>query len=114
MNIEDWRRKIDEIDRKLVELLNERSRCAIEIGRLKQIASLPLYQPEREREVLEAAERANHGPLPDTAIRRLFERILDEARSVERMAMHEGDGSHPPQKCAQKAAAEGDDRDTFM
>ena len=98
MNIEDWRRKIDEIDRKLVELLNERSRCVLEIGRLKRIASLPLYQPEREREVLEAAERANHGPLPDTAIRRLFERILDEARSVERMAMHESDGSHPPQK----------------
>jgi chorismate mutase len=89
--IEDWRRRINEIDRKLVELLNERSRCAVEIGRLKRAASLPLYQPEREREVLAAAERANPGPLPDTAIRRLFERILDEARSVERAAMHEGE-----------------------
>src|SRR2546426_166310 len=98
MNIEDWRRKIDENDRKLVELLNERSRCAIEIGRLKQIASLPLYQPEREREGLEAAERAHHGPPPDTTIRRLFERILDEDRPGERMAMHGGDVSHPPQK----------------
>ncbi|MBI3668310.1 MAG: chorismate mutase [Acidobacteria bacterium] len=98
MNIEDWRRKIDEIDRKLVELLNERSRCALEIGRLKHAASLPLYQPEREREVLEAAERANRGPLPDTAIRRLFERILDEARSVERLAMHEAEDTdrRPP------------------
>lgn len=90
MSIEDWRQKIDEIDRRLVELFNERSRCAIEIGRLKRAASLPLYQPEREREVLAAAERVNRGPLPDTAIRRLFERILDEARSVERTAMHEG------------------------
>ena len=89
MNIEEWRRKIDEIDRKLVELLNERSRCALEIGRLKRAANLPLYQPEREREVLEGAERANHGPLPNTAIRRLFERILDEARSVERAAMRD-------------------------
>ncbi len=96
MNIEDWRRKIDEIDRKLVELLNERSRCAVEIGRLKRAAALPLYQPEREREVLEAAERANRGPLPDTAIRRLFERILDEARSVERVAMHGTDGDPEP------------------
>ena len=95
-NIEDWRREINEIDRKLVELLNERSRCAIEIGRLKHAKHLPLYQPEREREVLEGAERANHGPLPDTAIRRLFERILDEARSAERGAMHEGDGAGPP------------------
>lgn len=91
MTIDDWRRKIDEIDRKLVELLNERSRCALEIGRLKRAAALPLYQPEREREILETVEAANPGPLPDTAIRRLFERILDEARSVERTAMNEGD-----------------------
>jgi chorismate mutase len=95
MNIEDWRRRIDEIDRKLVELLNERSRCALEIGRLKHAASLPLYQPDREREVLEAAERANPGPLADTAIRRLFERILDEARSVERAAMREAADPDP-------------------
>jgi len=88
MKIEDWRGKINEIDRQLVRLLNERSRAAMEIGKLKQKANLPLYQPEREREVLENAERANSGPLPDTAIRRLFERILDEARSVERTAMH--------------------------
>ncbi len=91
MNIEEWRRRIDEIDRKLVELLNERSRCALEIGRLKHAAQIPLYQPEREHEVLEAAERANHGPLSGTAIRRLFERILDEARSIERTGMHETD-----------------------
>jgi len=92
MTIDDWRRKIDEIDRKLVDLLNERSRCALEIGRLKRAAALPLYQPEREQEILESVEAANRGPLPDTAIRRLFERILDEARSVERAAMHEADG----------------------
>ncbi len=90
MTIEDWRSKIDEIDRQLVRLLNERSRAAMEIGKLKLGANLPLYQPEREREVLESAERINPGPLPDTAIRRLFERILDEARSVERVAMHPG------------------------
>ena len=88
MKIEDWRGKINEIDRQLVRLLNERSKVAMEIGKLKRQANLPLYQPEREREVLENAERANSGPLPDTAIRRLFERILDEARSVERTAMH--------------------------
>ena len=88
MKIEDWRGKINEIDRQLVRLLNERSKAAMEIGKLKRDVNLPLYQPEREREVLENAERANSGPLPDTAIRRLFERILDEARSVERTAMH--------------------------
>ncbi len=84
--IEDWRRRIDEIDRKLLELLNERSRCAIEIGRLKRALGLPVYQPEREKEILENAGKANPGPLDDTAVRRLFERILDEARSLERLA----------------------------
>ena len=61
MNLHDWRRRIDEIDRKLVELLNERSRCALEIGKLKRAANLPLYQPEREKEVLEmlVAGRSN-------------------------------------------------------
>ena len=87
MSLGDWRRRIDEIDRKLVELLNERSRCALEIGRIKQAEHLPLYQPDREREVLENAEKANPGPLSDAAIRRLFERIIDEARSAEREAM---------------------------
>jgi len=87
MSLEDWRRKIDEIDRRLVELLNERSTCVLEIGRLKKADGTPLYQPDRERQVLEAVESANRGPLSEAAIRRLFERILDEARSVERTAM---------------------------
>jgi chorismate mutase-like protein len=89
MNIDDWRHRIDEIDRKLVELLNARSQCALEVGKLKRLARAPLYQPEREREILENVARANSGPLPDTAIRRLFERILDEARAVERTVMRE-------------------------
>jgi chorismate mutase len=93
MSLSDWRRRIDDIDRKLVELLNERSRCALEIGRLKQAENIPLYQPEREKEVLENAERTNVGPLTDAAIRRLFERIIDEARSAERAAMDHADGS---------------------
>jgi chorismate mutase len=89
MSVEDWRHKIDEIDRKLVELLNERSKCVLEIGRLKKHDGSPLYQPDRERQVLEAVEQANRGPLSEAAIRRLFERILDEARSVERTVMRD-------------------------
>jgi len=98
MTLSDWRRQIDEIDRKLVELLNQRSKCALEIGKIKQAENLPLYQPEREREVLENAERANPGPLTDAAIRRLFERIIDEARSAERQAMHLRDVVDPDEK----------------
>jgi len=93
MNLSDWRRRIDEIDKQLVELLNARSRCALEIGKLKQAANIPLYQPDRENEVLANVERTNPGPLSDAAIRRLFERIIDEARAAERDAMHPG-GKH--------------------
>ena len=97
-NLSDWRRQIDEIDRKLVELLNQRSKCALEIGKIKQAENLPLYQPEREREVLENAERSNGGPLTNEAIRRLFERIIDEARSAEREAMRLGDAVDKDEK----------------
>jgi len=90
MNISDWRQRMDEIDKKLVELLNERSQCALEIGRLKHAAGMPIYQPARENEVLSNAARNNRGPLTNAAIRRLFERIIDEARSAERVAMHGG------------------------
>jgi chorismate mutase len=97
MNLSDWRRRMDEIDKKLVELLNERSQCALEVGRIKQEAGMPIYQPVRENEVLANAARNNKGPLSDAAIRRLFERIIDEARSAERIAMH-GDGTPEEQK----------------
>jgi len=98
MNLSDWRRRIDEIDKKLVELLNARSQCALEIGKLKQAAKIPLYQPDRESEVLANAEHNNSGPLTDAAIRRLFERIIDEARAAERDAMHSSGGTEKNEK----------------
>ena len=89
MTVEGWRRKIDEIDRKLVKLLNERSRCALEIGKLKKANGSPLHQPKREREVLAGVERANRGPLDGAALRRLFKLIVKEARSLEGTIMHD-------------------------
>ncbi len=89
MTIDDWRKCIDEIDAKLVELLNQRSRCAAEIGCLKKQQQIPLYQPEREAEIFLNISRRNGGPLSDAALRRVFERIIDEGRSVERRAMSE-------------------------
>src|SRR5215469_891223 len=91
-NLAHLRRRIDELDRQLVKLLNERSQCALEIGKLKQEQNLTLYQPHREQEVLENASRNNQGPLTHAAIRRLFERIIDEARAAERHAMHPDGG----------------------
>lgn len=83
------RERIDALDEQLVRLLNERAACALEIGRAKEALGLAVYQPEREREVLEHVAGVNAGPLDAQAIRRLFERIIDEARRLERLAQHE-------------------------
>jgi len=82
-----WRKRIDEIDLQLVKLLNERAQCAVEIGHLKKALQMPAFQPQREAEILRNMEAANGGPLDDAAIRRLFERIIDEARALERHSM---------------------------
>jgi chorismate mutase len=84
MDLSGWRKRIDAVDLKLVELLNRRSRYALEIGRIKAKRNLPVYTPSREVEVLGNVVAANKGPLNDRAIRRLFERIVDEARGLER------------------------------
>ena len=84
MSIEDWRKRIDEIDRKLLELLNERSRCAIEIGKLKRVQNAHVYDPERERDILRRMKEENRGPLDEEGLQRLFERVIDECRRIER------------------------------
>lgn len=84
-----WRKRIDEIDLELLRLLNERSRCAVEIGRYKEQHHMPVWAPEREAEILRHVVKANTGPLDDAAVRRLFERIIDEARSLERHVMND-------------------------
>jgi chorismate mutase len=83
-SIEDWRKEIDQIDEQLVRLLNERSKCAIELGRIKRELDLPIYSPGRESEVIAHVTGVNPGPLDADAVRRLFERIIDESRSIER------------------------------
>jgi chorismate mutase-like protein len=86
-----WRRRIDDIDRQIVALLNERAACAAEIGRIKHAARLPVYAPRREADVQRNAAEANAGPLPPDALRRLFERIIDETRSLERRLAGDAD-----------------------
>jgi chorismate mutase len=77
---------MDELDATLVALLNERASCAKEIGQLKDTVGLEVYQPNREIEVLSNVRSRNGGPLEAAAITRLFERIIDEARRLERSA----------------------------
>jgi len=98
LTIEELRSRIDVIDEQLVRLLNVRVACAVEVGRLKHEAGLPIYQPERESQVLtrvrtSAAELS--GPLEAEAVVRIFERVIDEARRAERIASERRDGAGP-------------------
>jgi chorismate mutase len=80
------RQRIDQIDDQLMKLLNARSACAVEIGRIKRRAGMAVYQPEREKWILDRVERNNPGPLDSGALRRVFERVIDESRRLERLA----------------------------
>ncbi|HTC46132.1 MAG TPA: chorismate mutase [Candidatus Aquilonibacter sp.] len=84
MDIADWRKKIDELDRQLVHLLSERARAAVEIGALKRNTSLPIYEPDRERIVFENVQRLNGGPLPGREMVRIYERIMDVMRNIQK------------------------------
>ncbi len=88
-SIAPWRDRIDALDRVILRLLNERAVCAAAIGGIKKALALPVYVPTREQEVLRNALDSNGGPLSDEAVRRLFERIIDETRSLERHLVQE-------------------------
>jgi len=83
MDIADWRQKIDDLDRRIVELLCQRAQAVHEIGKLKSVAGLPVYEPDREKKVFENARSANGGPLPDRDLLRIYERIVDVMRQSE-------------------------------
>lgn len=83
--MERLREAIDRVDEVIVKLLNQRARYAIEIGAVKKEVDLPIYSPEREKEVLSNVERWSAGPLEPLTVRRLFERIIDESRRIERI-----------------------------
>ncbi|HZZ40397.1 MAG TPA: chorismate mutase [Acidobacteriaceae bacterium] len=84
MDIETWRRKIDELDRQIVALISERAAAAQEIGRLKRATSLPVYEPNRERVIFENVRTHNPGPLPDIELVHIYERIVDVMRALQR------------------------------
>ena len=79
-----WRQRIDVLDRIMLLVMNERVQCANAIGAIKKKMGLPVYVPEREAEVIRNVVADNKGPLSDAAVRRLFERVIDETRSLER------------------------------
>ena len=88
MKLEDLaacRVRIDEVDVKILALLNERTKIVEEIGRIKQALGMPIYEPKREDDVFANVTAHNQGPLPADAVKRLFERIIDEMRTLQRM-----------------------------
>ena len=90
IRLDELRVLIDEVDRRVVELLNERTRVVEEIGRVKRQAALPIYEPKREELVFANVTASNHGPLSPEALRGIFERIIDEMRKIQRLRMAAG------------------------
>jgi chorismate mutase len=83
MDIAEWRRKIDEVDEQLVRLLNERTKAALEIGKLKKNAAMAIYEPGREKAVFDHVFAANPGPLPNEQLQHIYERIIDVMRTLQ-------------------------------
>ncbi|HTX37094.1 MAG TPA: chorismate mutase [Bryobacteraceae bacterium] len=87
--LEEFRVLIDDVDRRIVALLNERTQVVEEIGRVKRQAQLPIYEPKREDQVFANITQSNRGPLTPEAVRRIFERIIDEMRTIQKLRIIE-------------------------
>ena len=91
MEIDEIRKRIDLLDDVLLRVFNERARLALEIGQIKKGLGLPVFDPAREKRIFARMKGDNPGPLDDGAIVRLFERVVDESRRLERiMSQREG------------------------
>ena len=84
MEIGDWRQKIDKLDEEIVRLISERAHAAIAIGELKRQVGASIYEPDREQAVFAHVKAANHGPLPDSELLVIYERVMDVMRSLQR------------------------------
>ncbi len=87
MDISDWRKKIDDLDSQLVDLLNQRANAAQAIGRLKREAGMPIYEPKREQEIFENVSRMSHGPLKGRHLVQIYERVIDVMRNLQKEEM---------------------------
>ncbi len=89
MTIDEIRQEIDRLDSELLSIFNRRALLALKIGEIKKERALPVYDPSREKQIFERMKHDNHGPLDDQAIVRLFERVIDESRRLERIMTRE-------------------------
>ena len=81
------REQIDVLDRQIAALLNERAKVVEVIGSLKQGAQMKVYEPKREDAVYQNVTASNSGPLKADALKRIYERIMDEMRTLQRDRM---------------------------
>ena len=93
MDIEHWRKEIDEVDLELLRLLNVRARLALKVGALKKAKALPIPDPDRERLVLQRLQELNSGPLDQLAVDKLFRRIIRESKRIESVSVSYGNGN---------------------
>jgi len=84
VDIDTIRTKINQLDNDLLRIFNERAALALAIGEIKKQQNLPIYDPQREKLIFQRMQEDNRGPLDNSAIIRLFERVIDESRSLER------------------------------
>ena len=83
MDLSEWRTRIDELDRQILDLLNERARCVLALAPLKRRDAIPVHEPKREADVLAKMQAHNKGPLTSEAVRKIFERIMEVMRAVQ-------------------------------
>ena len=84
MEISDWRIKIDALDLQIVELLNQRAEAARAIGKLKETTDMPVYEPKREEIIFDNVRSHNRGPLPDSELIFIYQRVIAVMRCLQR------------------------------
>ncbi len=84
MDISDWRKTIDELDEQIVALISRRAEAAHAIGELKRKDALPVYEPGREQAVFDHVKAVNPGPLSDSEMVDVYQRIIDVMRTLQK------------------------------
>ena len=110
MDLSDWRKRIDGLDRKLLTLLNERAECVLRLAPLKRQQAIPIEEPEREAAIRDGLSRHNQGPLSDEAVWRIFEAIMGEMKAVQKEESRRAKRRPAPPAKAGRAAAKRSSR----
>src|SRR6266478_3760409 len=83
-SLQPLRQQIDDLDAKIVDLLNARARVVVQIGRLKQQHNAPIYAPDREKIIFEKVRKLNHGPLPDRSLEAVYRELMSGSFALEK------------------------------